>query len=61
MVSTTMELTWLSYLLRDIDITLFEPSRLFCDNISALRKSMNLMFNAQSKHIKLITTLRERK
>ncbi|XP_059626128.1 uncharacterized mitochondrial protein AtMg00810-like [Cornus florida] len=53
MASTTAEITWLTFLLRDIGITLCQPPQLFCDNISALHMSVNPMFHARSKHIEL--------
>lgn len=53
MASTTAELTWLTFLLRDIGISLSQPPQLFCDNMSALYMSVNPMFHAWSKHIEL--------
>ena len=53
MVATTAEITWLTFLLRDIGIALSKPPQLFCDNISALHMSVNPMFHARSKHIEL--------
>lgn len=34
--TTTVEITWLTFLLREIDIPLLKPPELFCDNLSAL-------------------------
>ena len=53
MSTTTAELTWLMYLLRDIGIRLPAPSVLFCDNTSALHLTVNPVFHARSKHIEL--------
>ncbi|XP_059636032.1 uncharacterized mitochondrial protein AtMg00810-like [Cornus florida] len=52
MASTTAEITWLTFLLQDIGISLFKPPQLFCDNVSGLHMSVNPMFHARSKHIK---------
>lgn len=53
MAHTATELTWLQYILRDFRISLLSTSILFCDNISALYMTINHVFHAQSKHIKL--------
>ena len=41
------------YLLRDIGLNLSAPSVLFCDNTSALHMTVNPVFHARTKHIKL--------
>uniref|UniRef100_A0A2N9I2K2 GAG-pre-integrase domain-containing protein n=1 Tax=Fagus sylvatica TaxID=28930 RepID=A0A2N9I2K2_FAGSY len=53
MSTTTAELTWLLYLLRDIGIHLPNPPVLFCDNTSALHMTVNPVFHARTKHIEL--------
>ena len=53
MASIAAELTWLGYILRDIDITLYKPPTLFWDNISALYMTINLVFHARTKHIEI--------
>uniref|UniRef100_A0A2N9IC37 Reverse transcriptase Ty1/copia-type domain-containing protein n=1 Tax=Fagus sylvatica TaxID=28930 RepID=A0A2N9IC37_FAGSY len=53
MSTTTAELTWLMYLLRDIGIRLPAPPVLFCDNTSALHLTVNPVFLARTKHIEL--------
>lgn len=47
------ELTLLSFILYDIHVPLFQPPILFCDNISAVYLSVNLVFHAHTKHIEL--------
>ncbi|KAL6313445.1 hypothetical protein AAG906_004408 [Vitis piasezkii] len=47
------EITWLTFLLRDIGIQLREPPQLLCDNLSALHMTVNPVFHARSKHIEL--------
>ena len=53
MASTTAELVWLTYLLRDIGLPLPHPPQLFSDNMSALHMSINPFFHARTKHIEL--------
>lgn len=53
MASTTTELTWLSFILRDIGIPHPGPFTLFCDNISALYMTLNHVFHARTKHIEI--------
>jgi hypothetical protein len=53
MSTTTAELTWLLFLLRNIGIHLPTPPVLFCDNTSALHLTVNLVFHARTKHIEL--------
>ncbi|KAJ8768265.1 hypothetical protein K2173_021205 [Erythroxylum novogranatense] len=53
MSSTTVELTWLTYLLRDIGIVLAKPPILHCDNLSALHMTVNPVFHGRTKHIEL--------
>ncbi|KAK2991573.1 hypothetical protein RJ640_013833 [Escallonia rubra] len=53
MASTTAELTWLSFLLRDIGIVQHHPATLFCDNLAALYMSINPVFHARTKHIEV--------
>ena len=51
MVSIIVEITWLTFLLQDIGTTLLTP--LNCSVISVFHMSINLMFYAWSKHIKI--------
>lgn len=53
MASTTTELTWIMFLLRDIGLYLDQPPTLFCDNNSALLLTINLVFHSRTKHIDL--------
>ena len=53
LASSAAEITWLTFLLRNIDIQLHEPPQLLCDNLSALHMIVNLVFHARSKHIEL--------
>lgn len=51
MAHIAAELTWLTYLLLDINIPLPQPPVIFCDNLSALYMIVNPVFHSQSKHI----------
>ena len=53
MANTIAELTWLTFLLQDLRISLASLLLLYCDNLSALHMTINLVFHARSKHIEL--------
>jgi hypothetical protein len=51
MANTAAEITWLTFLLKDLHIPLTTPPVLYCDNLSALHMTINPVFHARSKHI----------
>lgn len=51
MASTTCELLWLSYLLKDLHIPVVFPVTLFCDNKSAQQIAANPCFHDRTKHM----------
>ena len=53
MANSAAELTWLTFLLRDLRVPQSQPPILFCDNLSALHMTINPVFHARSKHIEL--------
>ena len=53
LASATAELTWTTYLLRDVGVSLPQPPQLFSDNLSALHMTINPVFHARTKHIEL--------
>lgn len=53
LVSLAADLTWISYLLWDIGISLPQPSMLFTDNISALHVLANPVLHTRMKHVEL--------
>jgi hypothetical protein len=53
MANTAAEITWLTFLLKDLHIPLTTPPVLYCDNLSALHMTINPVFHARSKHIEL--------
>ena len=53
MANTAAELTWMSFILKDLQIPLASTPTLYCDNINALHMTINPVFHARSKHIEL--------
>ena len=51
MASTTCEVTWLLYLLKDLHVSHDKPVLMYCDNQAALHISANPVFHERSKHI----------
>ncbi|CAL8077131.1 unnamed protein product [Prunus armeniaca] len=61
MAATTCELTWLRYLLRDLQVEHNQPATLLCDNKAALYIAANPVYHERTKHIELdCHTVRER-
>ena len=50
---TTAELYWLHMLLKDLGVYLHHLPILWCDNVSALALTSNLIFHAKTKHIEV--------
>lgn len=53
MAHTVAEITWLTFILKDLVIPQPHPLVLFSDNISALHMTINSVFHACNKHIEL--------
>lgn len=53
LASTSAELTWISFVLRDIGCSLTSPTQLFCDNKSAISLTINPVLHARTKHIEI--------
>lgn len=53
LASTTTEITWVTYILRDIGVFLFWPLVLLSDNISAFFMTVYPFLHARTKHIKI--------
>ena len=53
LAETALELTWISYLLRDLQVPQNFPALLQCDNLSAIHLSANPSFHRRSKHIEV--------
>jgi hypothetical protein len=53
MASTASELTWIKYVLTDLNFEIKEPMKIFCDNQSARHIAINLVFHERTKHIEV--------
>ncbi|XP_060974264.1 uncharacterized mitochondrial protein AtMg00810-like [Cannabis sativa] len=53
LAATTSELTWLQYLLKDLQIPQPTPAFIYCDNQSAIHIANNPTFHERTKHIEL--------
>ncbi|GAA0171304.1 transmembrane signal receptor [Lithospermum erythrorhizon] len=49
--SAAAEVTWLQYLLKDLQVSLFAAPTALCDNISSKYSSYNPVLHSRSKHI----------
>ncbi|KAM1539357.1 hypothetical protein ACFX10_004158 [Malus domestica] len=53
MAGTSCELTWLRYLLHDLQLPHYKPVTLFCDNKAALHIAANPVFHERTRHIEM--------
>jgi len=53
MANTVAEITWLTFILKDLRIPLAPPPILYRDNLIELYTTINLVFQACSKYIEL--------
>ncbi|WJX20513.1 hypothetical protein P8452_10060 [Trifolium repens] len=53
MANATCEITWLSYLMKDIGLSPSTSIPLFCDNQSALHIASNPVYHERTKHIEI--------
>lgn len=53
MAATCSELTWLRYLLHDLQISHPKPALLYCDNQATLHIAANHVFHERTKHIEI--------
>lgn len=53
LASITTEITWITYILRDIDVYLNLAPTLFCDSISALCMTVCPVLHARIKHMEM--------
>lgn len=53
LASLAAELTWITYILKDIGVPKSSPPVLYTDNISALHLTSNPVLYARTKHVEL--------
>ena len=53
LATTTCEIQWLTYILKDLGIPYIELVILYCDNQSAIHIASNQVFHEQTKHIEI--------
>lgn len=53
MANTCLELTWLRYILQDLEVPQTAPTQLFCDNRAALHIAAKPVFHERTKHIEI--------
>ena len=53
MATTCCEITWLQYILRDLNVKHEQPAKLFYDNKAVIHIASNPVFHEQTKHIKI--------
>jgi len=53
MTSTTKEIIWLRWLLTDMEVSLSNPTPMYCDNQSSIKIAHNSVFHERTKHIEI--------
>ncbi|CAL2268582.1 unnamed protein product [Prunus armeniaca] len=53
MAAATCALTWLRYLLKDLQVTNLGPAKLFCDNQATLHIVVHTVYHEGTKHIEI--------
>lgn len=53
MATTCCEVTWLLYILRDLNVRQVRPVNLYCDNKAAIHIASNPVFHERTKHIEI--------
>ena len=53
LASVSSEITWLTYLLQDLQIPHQEPALIYCDNRGAISIASNSTFHERTKHIEI--------
>ncbi|KAI3681212.1 hypothetical protein L6452_35997 [Arctium lappa] len=53
MATTVSELLWVRWLLTELDIRIYKPTPLFCDNEAARHIAHNPVFHERTKHVEM--------
>jgi hypothetical protein len=53
MATTCCEITWLQYILKDLNVRHERPVKLFCNNKVAIHIASNPVFHERTKHIEI--------
>ncbi|XP_020672186.2 uncharacterized protein LOC110092130 [Dendrobium catenatum] len=53
LAAATSDILWLRRLLREFDASQTQPTKIFCDNTSAIALAKNPIFHARTKHIEI--------
>lgn len=56
MATTCLELTWLHYILQDLQVSQYAPAPLHCDNQAVLYIATNPVFHDEQSILRLIVT-----
>ena len=52
-VVATCEAIWLKRLLKDLQVEVFDPTTIYCDNLNSLQLAKNPFFHTRTKHIEV--------
>ena len=53
LANTTIEITWIYSLLKELFVPLFQPPILYCDNLSTTYLATNLILHSRAKHMEI--------
>lgn len=53
MAFATTELSWLRMLLKELQVPLLSPPKIWCDNLGAIALSSNPIYHGRTKHVEI--------